>query len=747
MASSHASSVLRGSRRRVGPGVVVLKSLSVLRVGIEDFKSGLSKFVAMFTDTFGLRLAFRGTSCYTDGKLVVIPELGLLARPNMTEDEVREAQDFLMTTRGFVYHEGAHVILSDFAAAGLAHKEGGSKLHTLTNMLEDIRIEHKIGKLYPGAKEALEFTRTWVNVRIVRRIEEEAPSEFVQAIYAIACVGNGGKYEDEDLWKSLSPAAQSLATRHASKIIEAKHANNTTEVLVIARKIFDELKDEEEAHRAKKATAHTTRSGKPASSRVGRKMRKETTAEEANEGDTSPGGSSSGDNEETESSSSTPTEDASSSRLGSSPSASEADDEDDEMEDTEGAGEEDEEDDSSVDDEADGPSRMESEEDDVAGRRHGSSASATYGGGASSPAEKHDETEDDYEDEYADLDLEHDVTADEKYTRYEDTITEAAKEAGAAMLTSGKPSYLVYSTETDYVGPPPEPVNAEAAQKLRKYTNDLTDEVRFAYGPVERTLRAILQAQTHAYHVGGLEDGELDPNALDKLAMRLPGHERVFRQHVVSSALTDTACTISIDISGSMGVQARDVLAQKAALCFAHALESVKIPFEILAWSTQNSYRGESRFNGLTEDEQKLYTRYGSLFMYVIKSYQEKWTQVNHRLYHIKARENNYDGESVLLSARRLMQRKEKRKVLFVLSDGLPGPDCNESPRKFSEHLHDVVNEIRNTTPIELIGIGINSAPSGQFYRPNFVNVPNVHELPTVVVQQLKKFLLKGNSK
>jgi cobalamin biosynthesis protein CobT len=142
-----------------------------------------------------------------------------------------------------------------------------------------------------------------------------------------------------------------------------------------------------------------------------------------------------------------------------------------------------------------------------------------------------------------------------------------------------------------------------------------------------------------------------------------------------------------------------------------------------------------------------LYTRFGGLDVLEIKKFNERWQDVNWRVLHMHAEENNYDAESVLLSARRLAQRKEKRKILLVMSDGIPSCDpSGESRAPFEAYLHRVIKEIR-MTGIELIGIGINCQQVGVYYAPDFLNVTNVSELPGVAIATLKQVLLNTKSR
>ena len=318
--------------------------------------------------------------------------------------------------------------------------------------------------------------------------------------------------------------------------------------------------------------------------------------------------------------------------------------------------------------------------------------------------------------------------------------------------------------------------------------------MRSSFGPVKRTLESLLKARTQSYYVRGLDSGELDAGNLHRLANanaapQLQQQARhVFQQKVKARSLEDTACALSIDMSGSMACsngssyESKDKLAQKCAIVFAHALEGVQIPFEITAWSTTTHGTSAHMMRKLRKTSSpssekvpctvhtrlkidkyscpcclgneelvpadlnvafSLYTRFGGLRILEVKKFDEKWQQVDWRLTHVRGYHANYDGESVLLAARRLMQRKEKRKVLFVLCDGIPGPDYSESSMIHAEYLHEVVHEIRTSTPIELIGVGISAPAASAFYAPQFVNVENTSELPKIVADQLRSILLR----
>jgi cobalamin biosynthesis protein CobT len=107
--------------------------------------------------------------------------------------------------------------------------------------------------------------------------------------------------------------------------------------------------------------------------------------------------------------------------------------------------------------------------------------------------------------------------------------------------------------------------------------------------------------------------------------------------------------------------------------------------------------------------------------------------------------QNNVDGESIQVAAYRLAQRPEKRKVMIVLSDGMPAANCPAYYRSggdiLSEHLKAVVQEVQKAK-IDVVGIGINSFAVQKFY-PKSVVLTRIDQLPIEVMRQLKALLVQ----
>ena len=79
----------------------------------------------------------------------------------------------------------------------------------------------------------------------------------------------------------------------------------------------------------------------------------------------------------------------------------------------------------------------------------------------------------------------------------------------------------------------------------------------------------------------------------------------------------------------------------------------------------------------------------------------------------------NCDGDSVVIAYNRLMARKEKRKILFVLSDGAVANLGNCALGR--EYLKHVCKTIENSGDVELVGIGLYDSSIKKYYKNSII--------------------------
>ncbi len=182
---------------------------------------------------------------------------------------------------------------------------------------------------------------------------------------------------------------------------------------------------------------------------------------------------------------------------------------------------------------------------------------------------------------------------------------------------------------------------------------------------------------------------------------------------------------------------------------FAEVLAQLRIPFEVLGFTSGPHTDGQHRFYAATPEDRAIFARWGGLRTIVYKDFGEDFRRVSGRL-DAMARfgkgEANYDGESLLLAARRLAaaSRPGERRILLVLSDGLPAGTVTAHPlwSRQQEHLHTAVRQVR-AAGIELFGIGIESDSVRRYY-PEHVVVTSAADLPRETVRALDQLLRPG---
>jgi cobaltochelatase CobT len=91
---------------------------------------------------------------------------------------------------------------------------------------------------------------------------------------------------------------------------------------------------------------------------------------------------------------------------------------------------------------------------------------------------------------------------------------------------------------------------------------------------------------------------------------------------------------------------------------------------------------------------------------------------------------NNYDAAALYHTYHELLAQPESKKIMFVLSDGMPSTFCPaERPTR------DMIAEIEADSRVRLFGMGIRHDTSG-FYSMN-ANVDNVKDLAEKVFEEL----------
>ena len=259
----------------------------------------------------------------------------------------------------------------------------------------------------------------------------------------------------------------------------------------------------------------------------------------------------------------------------------------------------------------------------------------------------------------------------------------------------------------------------------------LLRDVSHVVNPIRRELEKVLLVQENRRWVRDRERGSIDTSNLARLAT-----DRNFRRPFKSATRTETnnvAVEMLVDMSGSM--RGRKMLTAKAAvIAMAEALTALKIPFEVTGWHTthcgdlRRASRGQENGFNRTQERQDYY---------IYKNFASKQLNGIEKLF---VGHNNCDPEAVAWAADRLSQRREKRRILIVFSDGFPAAISDVEIMQVA--LKANVKKI-SKSEMEVVGIGILSDSVKHFY-PDHVVINRISDLPGSAMGKLAKIITRN---
>jgi len=98
----------------------------------------------------------------------------------------------------------------------------------------------------------------------------------------------------------------------------------------------------------------------------------------------------------------------------------------------------------------------------------------------------------------------------------------------------------------------------------------------------------------------------------------------------------------------------------------------------------------------------------------------------------------NIDGEALIWAHNRMVERYEERKILMVISDGLPVDNSTllvNSSNYLEQHLKYAIEMIEGYSPVELVAIGIGHDVTHHYSRA--VTITDAEQLGGAMTDQL----------
>ncbi len=298
--------------------------------------------------------------------------------------------------------------------------------------------------------------------------------------------------------------------------------------------------------------------------------------------------------------------------------------------------------------------------------------------------------------------------------------------------------YHAYTTRFDEVVSAADLIDRGAQQRLRKQLDgEISDHRLVVVNLASRLQRSLMTLQMRSWTFD-LDDGLLDATRLSRLVID-PTSPLAYQQER-QSEIRDTVVSFLIDNSGSMRGRPIVVAAMFADI-LAQALERCHIGTEILGFTTCRWHGGQTRQLWRSDGRPKDPGRLSDLRHIVYKAAGEPWRKARQSLGVMlwpDLLKENVDGEALLWAHRRLSARAEQRRILMVISDGVPADDATHTAnagRYLDTHLSQVVHWIENKSSVELLAIGIGHDVSG-LYRHS-LTIADSEQLGNAMVRQL----------
>jgi cobaltochelatase CobT len=305
-------------------------------------------------------------------------------------------------------------------------------------------------------------------------------------------------------------------------------------------------------------------------------------------------------------------------------------------------------------------------------------------------------------------------------------------------FSDADPNYAAYKTDFDEVIGAEDLAEPAELDRLRAYLDQQLEPLKGAVSRLANKLQRRLQAQQNRSWEFDREEGMLDVARLARVVAN-PTTPLSFKIEK-DTDFRDTCVTLLLDNSGSMRGRPISI----AAICadvLARTLERCQVKVEILGFTTRAWKGGQSREKWLAEGRPAGPGRLNDLRHIIYKSADAPWRRVRNNLGLMMKEgllKENIDGEALEWAHKRLLARREVRKILMVISDGAPVDDSTLSvnPANYLEkHLRDVIAMVGKRRAVELIAIGIGHDVTRYYERA--VTITDVDQLAGAMTEQL----------
>ena len=298
--------------------------------------------------------------------------------------------------------------------------------------------------------------------------------------------------------------------------------------------------------------------------------------------------------------------------------------------------------------------------------------------------------------------------------------------------------YQAFANEFDEVAAAEELCSDEELIRLRAVLDQQLVSLQHATAKLANRLQRRLLARQNRTWEFDLEEGILDASRLAQVVVD-PMNPLAYKQEKEMD-FRDTVVTLLIDSSGSMRGRSITIAAMCADI-LGRTLERCSVRVEILGFTTRAWRGGQSREKWIAANKPSSPGRLNDLRHIIYKAADDSWRRSRRNLGLMMREEllkENIDGEALIWAHNRLVVRPEERKVLMVISDGLPVDNSTllVNPSNYLEqHLKYAIDMIESKSPVQLIAIGIGHDVTHHYRRA--VTITDAEQLGGAMTEQL----------
>jgi uncharacterized protein with von Willebrand factor type A (vWA) domain len=266
--------------------------------------------------------------------------------------------------------------------------------------------------------------------------------------------------------------------------------------------------------------------------------------------------------------------------------------------------------------------------------------------------------------------------------------------------------------------------NAKTRAFIKEYRFRVSDKL-VSQENFAQQVRKLIQIRAKVQTQYGTKRGKLDQSRLSRICFDAPGfNERVFKTRIKNKTL-DAAITVLVDMSGSMGGD-KAYYALASTLLLNEVCSTLNIPLEIIGFT--DGYDSHSKVAPV---------------MFVYKSFSDLKVSENVLVENFSSSsrfmQGNPDGENILWTHDRLIKRKEKKKILVVMSDGSPA--ASKSSFGLEGFTQKVIEEIQQGKKVDIYGLGLCSDSVKHYYKANDI-VSKPEEIPSKLLSLIERKVL-----